>query len=128
MLCALELIDAARLNPLHPDYRVIVAEHEGQLSGYVCFGPTPMTVGTFDMYWIATDPSVRGKGVGRALVQAMEAALRERGAKRVRVETSASDGYGATRDFYQRTQFLEEARLRDFYRDGDDLIILMKRL
>jgi ribosomal protein S18 acetylase RimI-like enzyme len=96
--------------------------------GYVCFGPTPMTDGTFDLYWIATDPSVRGKGVGTSLVTAMETELRGRGARMVRVETSATDAYGATRDFYTRARYAEEARLRDFYKPGDDLVILAKRL
>jgi ribosomal protein S18 acetylase RimI-like enzyme len=87
-----------------------------------------MTQGTFDLYWIATDPSVRGTGVGRKLVEAMEEELKGRGAARIRVETSASEGYEETRTFYERTRYLEEARIRDFYRAGDDLIILVKRL
>ena len=87
-----------------------------------------MTDGTFDLYWIATDPAVRGQGEGHGLVAAMEAELRTRGGRLVRVETSATDDYESTRSFYERAQYREEARVRDFYRLGDDLVILGKRL
>ena len=87
-----------------------------------------MTEGTFDLYWIATDPAVRGQGVGSTLITAMETELRARNARLVRVETSATDDYGPTRGFYQRASYREEARLRDFYKAGDDLVILGKRL
>jgi ribosomal protein S18 acetylase RimI-like enzyme len=96
--------------------------------GYVCYGPTPMTEGTFDLYWIAADPAVRGQGIGAGLVRAMEADLRARKARVVRVETSATEAYGPTRRFYEALQYGEECRFREFYRPGDDLVILAKRL
>jgi ribosomal protein S18 acetylase RimI-like enzyme len=126
--CALELIDLARSRKDHPDYKVLVALKHDKLVGYICYGPTPMTEGTWDLYWIASDPSVRGQGVGAALVSAMEADLRARKARLIRVETSATEDYGPTRGFYQSMKYAEESRFRDFYRPGDDLIILAKRL
>lgn len=127
MACALELIDLS-LQPNNKDYQVLVAEQEGKLLGYVCYGPTPMTEGTFDLYWIASHPDARGRGVGSSLVSAMEGDLRRRGGRVVRVETSALEAYGPTRGFYRSMHYLEEARFRDFYRIGDDLIILKKKL
>lgn len=126
--CALELIDAAA-QPNHPDYKALVAVREpDRVQGYVCYGPTPMTEGTFDLYWIASDPAVRGQGVGAALVSAMEGDLRRRQGRLIRVETSAMEAYGPTRGFYAAMQYKEESRFRDFYRPGEDLIILAKRL
>lgn len=87
-----------------------------------------MTDRTFDLYWIASSPDVRGQGVGAALVSAMEGELRRKNARLVRVETSAMEAYGPTRGFYQAMQYREEARFRDFYKDSEDLIILAKRL
>lgn len=127
MACALELIDLA-LKPNNPDYRVLVAVREERVVGYICYGPTPMTDGTYDLYWIASDPKVRGQGVGAALVSAMEGELRRQNGRLVRVETSAMEAYGPTRGFYQAMRYKEEARFRDFYRVGEDLIILSKRL
>src|SRR5215471_18585845 len=125
--CALELIDQA-LKPNNPDYQVLVAVKQDKVVGYICYGPTPMTEGTFDLYWIASDPQVRGQGVGGALVAAMEGDLRRRRARLVRVETSAMEAYGPTRGFYEAMKYREEARFRDFYKVGEDLIILSKRL
>lgn len=124
--CALELIDLALIS--NEDYQILVATKGDAVVGYVCYGPTPMTVGTFDLYWIASAPEVRGQGVGSALVAAMEGDLRKRGARLIRVETSAMEAYGPTRGFYESMKYREEARFRDFYKVGEDLIILSKRL
>lgn len=125
--CALELVDLAR-EPNNKDYQVRVAERAGKVVGYVCYGPTPMTEGTFDLYWIASDPDVRGQGVGATLIASMEADIRRRQGRLIRVETSAMEAYGPTRGFYEAMNYREEARIRDFYRVGEDLIILSKRL
>src|SRR4051812_4655130 len=125
--CALELIDLA-LTPQNRDYQVLVAVRDDQVVGYVCYGPTPMTEGTFDLYWIASAPEVRGQGVGAALVSAMEGDIRRRKGRLIRVETSAMEAYGPTRGFYAAMQYREESRFRDFYKVGEDLIILAKRI
>ena len=130
---AIELVDLA-LQPNNPDYQILVADKtggpggQGGLVGYVCYGPTPMTEGTYDLYWIASDPTVRGQGVGAALVSGMEGDLRRRGARLIRVETSATEAYGPTRGFYAAMKYVEEARFTDFYTVGDDLIILKKKV
>ena len=124
---AIELVDLA-LQPNNPDYKILVADRDGTLVGYVCYGPTPMTEGTYDLYWIASDPQVRGQGIGASLVAGMEADLRRQAARIIRVETSATEAYGPTRGFYASMKYTEEARIRDFYKVGDDLIILSKRV
>ncbi len=110
------------------EYLGLVAELDGKVVGLLAYGETPMTVGTYDLYWIAADPERRRQGIGAALVLAMEADLRRRGARLVRIETSGTPAYDATRAFYQRFEFGETARLRDFYRPGDDLVIYTRRL
>lgn len=124
--CACELIDAGIAGS--PDYVVQVASSDGRVVGYICYGPTPMTEGTYDLYWIASDPQARGKGVGAALVRAMEDDLRTRGGRVIRVETSATEAYGSTRGFYAALKYEEECRFREFYRPGEDLVILAKRV
>ena len=124
---AIELVDLA-LQPNNPDYKILVADRDGTLVGYVCYGPTPMTEGTYDLYWIASDPTVRGQGIGASLISGMEADLRRQKARIIRVETSATEAYGPTRGFYASMKYTEEARIRDFYKVGDDLIILTKRV
>jgi GNAT superfamily N-acetyltransferase len=124
---ALELLDGALAEP-GGEYRVLVAELDGALAGYVCYGPTPMTDGTWDLYWIVTHPSARKSGVARALIGRMEAELRVVGARLIRVETSRLDGYGAARAFYERLGYPLAAVIPDFYRAGDDLLVICKRL
>lgn len=127
MEVAIELVDLA-LQPNNRDYQILVADRDGKLVGYICYGPTPMTEGTYDLYWIASDPTVRGQGVGASLISGMEADLRRQTARLIRVETSATEAYGPTRGFYASMKYTEEARIRDFYKVGDDLIMLSKRL
>ncbi len=123
---ALELIDEAIGGSA--DYWLRVATLGEHVAGYICYGPTPMTESTFDLYWIVVDASCRGRGVAGALIGAMEDALRARSATGIRVETSQLEGYGAARKLYARYGYPETARFADFYRPGDDLIVYYKRL
>lgn len=131
---AMELVDIALADPTQPDYRFILAfdapdvDDTGALAGYICFGPTPMTHGTYDLYWLATHPDHTRKGVARALVAAMDDAIRPDGARLVRVETGSQEAYGAAVGFYHAAGFTEEARIRGFYAPDDDLIIFVRRL
>jgi len=128
---ALELIDEALAGST--DYLVRVAELDAgsdaaRVAGYICFGPTPMTAATYDLYWIVVHADARGRGVAGALIETMERELAARSATAVRVETSQTEGYGAARKLYARHDYPEAARFSDFYAPGDDLIVYYKRL
>ena len=110
------------------DYEFTGAFEDDRLVGYACSGPTPATEGTFDLYWLAVDPAVQGKGVGRTIVRDVERQLRERGARMLLVETSSRPDYSKTRAFYARCGYTEAARIRDFYAPADDRIMLTTRL
>jgi ribosomal protein S18 acetylase RimI-like enzyme len=121
---ALELVDA----DASEGYRFVVAEVEGAVAGYACFGETPMTRGTFDLYWIAVDPAHQGRGVGRALLSAAEDAVRAAGGRMLLVETAGKPAYAATRAIYAACGYREVARVPDYYEDGDDKIVFARRL
>lgn len=123
---ALELVDAAIGDPTS-GYHAIVARTD-RLAGYICFGPTPMTAATWDLYWIAVSPALQGQGVGRALYGAFVAFLRAQGGRQVRIETSSKESYAATGGFYERLGFEIAGRLRDFYAEGDDLLIFYRQV
>lgn len=101
---------------------------EGELLGYACYGATPGTDGTYDLYWIAVHPEHQGTGGGSRLLDEVERRLNEREARLLIVETSARIDYESTRRFYERRGYLERARLADFYALGDDRVIYVKRL
>ena len=125
---ALELIDHALWHG-ETDYAVRIASlPDVPVAGYVCFGPTPMTAGTWDLYWVVCQAAARGRGVATALIEGMERELRDRGATAIRVETGEKESHGAARRLYQRLGYPEAARLAEFYGPGDGLLIYYKRL
>ena len=133
---ALELFDLGcrpHQNAVSPpavaDYEFVGAyDDAGDLLGYACFGPTPATEGTYDLYWLAVHPAAQGRGTGRALVRQVEQELGLRGARLLVVETSSRADYAHTREFYVRGGYIEAARVRDFYAPADDRIIFTTRL
>ena len=126
---ALELIDDA-LGKKDSDYWVLVAvdDADDRVQGYICYGPTPMTDASFDLYWIVTHADARGKGVAGQLIAAMERDVAAKGATGIRIETSHLESYGSARRVYDRHAYVEVGRIPDFYRKGDALVTFYKRL
>ena len=106
----------------------LVARADGQVVGYSCFGERALTEGTYDLFWIAVDPSARRMGAGIALMRATESEVRKRGGRLLVVETSGLEKYASTRAFYEAAGYEKEAVLRDFYKAGDDLVIFTLHL
>jgi ribosomal protein S18 acetylase RimI-like enzyme len=134
VLCALELIDVYLNSENQKDYLLACAVEaaSNQPAGYVCYGPTPLTVGTYDLYWIAVDPAWHGRGVGSLLLEYVEAricrfAAAAEKARMLIIETSSLPRYEPARQLYLRHHYREIARLPDFYADGDDRVIYAKR-
>jgi len=121
---ALELFDRGTAE----EYEFVGAFSEGSLIGYACFGPTPATDRTFDLYWIAVHPRAQRTGAGAALMADVERQLQRRRARLLVVETSSRDDYAGTRRFYEKRGYAESARILDFYAPGDDRVVLSKRL
>ncbi len=124
----LELVEET----LHPgpstDYRWKVAAWDGEVLGFACFGPVPLTDGTFDLYWIAVDLRVRGTAVAARLDEAVSVEVRESGGRWLLAETSSQPGYAAARRFYQKQGYRLLEQVPDFYRAGDDRLTFGKRL
>lgn len=122
-----ELIDCYLNDPERSGYYILVAEADTAIAGYICYGPTPMTVSTWDMYWEAVDRERRGQGIGNALTLAAEAEIIKAKGKLVIIETSSKPLYAHTRRFHQNHGYEAIARITDFYAPGDDKIIMQKR-
>jgi len=109
-------------------YVFLFAENAGRVLAYSCFGRIPLTLASWDLYWIAVDPAAQARGFGRWLLAASEAAVRAAGGERVYAETSTRAQYQPTRAFYERCDYDLAARLENFYAPGDGKAIYCKTL
>ena len=126
---AMELIDIVLKDRTQKDYQIdCMAEDQDLAVGYICYGPAPMTEGTFDLYWIAVDPDFQEKGVGSTLVDFLEEAVKDRGGRMILADTSTIPLYEKTRKFYLKNGFQEVARIPDYYQPGNDRITFYRRL
>lgn len=128
---ALELVDAALREGEASGYVFAVLEEltaRPAVKGYACYGPTPLTQGVYDLYWIVVDPPAQGKGFGRLLTRNVEEDVIRRGGRMLLIETSSQESYGPTVRFYERSGYQLAARVRNFYRIGDDKLIFSKDL
>ena len=98
------------------------------VKGYACYGPVPLTQGVYDLYWIVVDPSSQGKGLGRRLIEYVENDVMNRGGRMILIETSSQETYEATVRFYEGSGYHLAARIRNFYRIGDDKLVFQKEL
>ena len=128
VVVAEELIDSFLTSPQESGYHILVAETDGKVMGYICYGETPLTEGTWDIYWIAVDRTRQGKGIGRALMRETENKIRELKGRLAIIETSSKPDYNKTRRFHSSQGYSEIALIPDFYTVGDGKVIMIKRL
>jgi len=109
-------------------FSFIFADRNRECVGYVCYGPILTTDNRYDMYWIAVRKDLQGQGIGKILVDETEKRISARNGRHLYVETSSREDYGPTRAFYRKNGYVEVARVPHYYKDNDDMIILMKTL
>jgi ribosomal protein S18 acetylase RimI-like enzyme len=126
---AMELIDIVLKGQIQEDYQIhCMVDDEDHILGYVCYGPTPMTQGTFDLYWIAVDPDLQQHGIGSKLLSFLEEGMRTKGGRMILADTSTIPQYERTQKFYLKNGFQKVARIPDYYHPGNDRITFCKRL
>jgi len=126
---ALDFIDITLTQPHQRDYTILCAESgSGEVQGYVCYGPTPLTDRVYDLYWIAVNPAFWNRGTGSALLRRMEEELARRRARMVLIETSSLPTYESPRTFYEKHGYREQARVPNFYAAGEHKLIFSKPL
>ena len=128
VVIAEELIDAFLEEPVASGYYIRVAEFDGDIAGYVCYGNTPLTEATWDIYWIAVVHDKQGHGIGRILMKHAEDDIKKMCGRLIVVETSGKPEYNKTRRFYDTLNYRSVCRIPGYYAPGDDLVMFIKRL
>jgi len=123
-----EVIDSYLKDSVGSGYHILVAEVDSTVTGYICYGPTSMTEGTWDIYWMAVAREMQGQGIGSALMESTEKAIVRAKGRLAIIETSSTPAYEKTRHFHLNHGYEVICRIPDFYAPGDDKLILQKRL
>jgi len=123
-----ELIDCYLENPFSSGYHILVAEVSSTVAGYICYGPAPLTEGTWDIYWVAVAREKQGHGIGGALMKSAEKEIVKADGRLSIIETSSTPAYEKTRHFHISQGYEIIACIPDFYAPGDDKLILRKCL
>ena len=123
-----EVIDSYLHDVKGSGYYVLVAEVGSTVAGYICYGPAPLTDGTWDLYWQAVTREKRGQGIGGALMKAAEREIMQAKGRLAIIETSSTPAYENTVSFHLGQGYEIICRIPDFYAPGDDKLILQKRL
>jgi ribosomal protein S18 acetylase RimI-like enzyme len=123
---AVELLDESLAGD--EDYQFVGGFDGEELVGYACWGPTPGTAATHDLYWIVVDAVHQGRGIGTQLLAEVEHRLTTHDARLIVVETSSRPDYRPTRGFYEARGYTRAATIPGYYAPGDDLVIYTKEL
>lgn len=128
--------DAAFLDKMLADYftgksqegHVCLVDTESELLGVAYYAPEPVTNGTWNLLMIAVRGDCQGQGIGLRLLRHVEDTLRKDSQRLLLVETSGLPNFERTRQFYAKCGYEAEARIRDYYNNGEDKIIYRKVL
>jgi ribosomal protein S18 acetylase RimI-like enzyme len=90
--------------------------------------PEQLTDGTYNLLAIAVDKKLQGKGIGSAMLAYLEHHLKEQQKRILIVETSSEEQFAQTRNFYAKAGYIIAGTIKDFWKEGDDKVIFLKKL
>lgn len=123
-----EVLDDYHTGARAQGHRSIAYEQDGRPIGFAYFAPAEMTDRTWYLWWVAVGRPVQARGVGGELLRHAEEVIRRARGRLLLVETSSLPHYDLTRRFYLKHGYEQAAALRDYYEDGDDMVVFRKRL
>jgi ribosomal protein S18 acetylase RimI-like enzyme len=123
-----EVLDDYHDDSQEEGHRSVNLEQGGQVVGFAYFAPASMTERSWYLWWIVVSKQVQARGAGGQLLRYVEDEVRRAGGGVLWVETSSLPHYDLTRRFYLKHGYEQAAVLRDYYADGDDMVIFRKRL
>jgi ribosomal protein S18 acetylase RimI-like enzyme len=130
-------LEVDALEEVLDDYHAGMKEHQHRaftmvlgeaVAGFVYYAPAVMTDNSWYLYWIVVRKDLHGQGVGSKLLAHVEEDVRQHEGRVLFIETSSTPHYEPTRNFYLKHDYEITGQLRDFYADGDDMVVFRKRL
>jgi ribosomal protein S18 acetylase RimI-like enzyme len=109
-------------------HRSVSYEKDGKVAGFAYYAPAAMTDRTWYLYWIAVSKQIQARGIGATLLRHAEEDIRRQKGRLLLIETSSLPHYELTRRFYLKHGYEQACVLRDYYADGDDMVVFRKRL
>jgi ribosomal protein S18 acetylase RimI-like enzyme len=122
-----DILDACLSGENGPDHRWVVFDDEG-FRGAAYYTAEVVSDRVWNLLMIAVLPDAQGQGIGEQLISHVETELRAAGQRILIVETSSTDQFDKTRDFYVRLGFTEEGRISHYYGDDQHKVIFAKAL
>jgi predicted N-acetyltransferase YhbS len=109
-------------------YIFIMVEIENKPVAFACFGKTPCTIDSYDLYWIGVHQSEKGKGIGKILLKMTDEAVEKLGGKNIWIETSGRPLYHPTVQFYLKNNCKLMAELPDYYAENDPKLVFLRKV
>ncbi len=109
-------------------HRAVTSMKDGHIIGFAYYAPAAMTDRSWYLYWIAVSKQTQARGIGSTLLHFVEEDIHQQGGRVLFIETSSLPHYDLTRKFYVKYGYEQTAVLRDYYADGDDMVVFRKRL
>ena len=113
------LLDSLR----YPIYHCFLAEEGGQVCGYCCL---ILVCEDAEVGNIAVDLPFRGKGIGKALMEAMHARAKEMGATQCFLEVRVSNENAIA--LYKKFGYEPYGIRAKYYEDGEDAIVMKRAI
>jgi ribosomal protein S18 acetylase RimI-like enzyme len=126
---AMDQLDSFLFDKEQKEFAVSVAE-DGQkdLAGFICYRATPGTEGTFDISWLVVSPHWQQSGIEKVMLDHAEQQIIRLKGRMILVEISSATPHQSLVAFYQGNGFASLGKVKDFYRKGEDLLFLSKKI
>ncbi len=111
-----------------PDDPFYVAREGQEVLGVVGAAKRQDADGVYFLASFAVKKGLRGRGIGRRLLEHLEHELKERRARLLFAETTTASYCDPTRAFYEAVDYVMVAEVPDFWAPGDPLALYQKRL
>ena len=122
-----EMISDYFNNPDSQDYWFTYVDQNTPLAIGYCV-PEKLTEGTYNLLEIGVSQEAQRKGIAASMMENIELVLKQNEARLLIVETSSDDAQIAARNFYPKIGYTQAAVIKDFWKDGEDKIVFLKRL